>query len=270
MTIRCLLLDDDEAIRTLVADYLAQHGIGVQALASGAEFRRVAGGAEVDLVLLDLMLPDDDGLALCPWLKRLRPALPVIMLTAQGDPISRVLGLELGADDYLPKPFEPRELVARIRAVLRRGQAVAVAAGTVSRFAGWHFDRLQRSLRAPDGTVVPLSAAEFRLLGAFIDHPGQALSRERLLQLTQGGGAAGRPGAGSGGDVGGGAGSGAPGGASGGASGGAPGGAPVSERSIDLAVSRLRGKLGEAGGVPLIRTLRGAGYVFEPPPSPDA
>jgi two-component system OmpR family response regulator len=236
---RCLLLDDDEAIRTLVADYLAQHGITVEVLATGAAFRRVAEAADVDLVLLDLMLPDDDGLALCPWLKRLRPALPVIMLTAQGDPISRVLGLELGADDYLPKPFEPRELVARIRAVLRRGQAVAAAAGTASRFAGWHFDRLQRSLRAPDGTVVPLSAAEFRLLGAFIEHAGQALSRERLLQLTQAGGAGG------------------------GASGR---GAAASERSIDLAVSRLRGKLGDVGGVPLIRTLRGAGYVFDPPP----
>jgi two-component system OmpR family response regulator len=204
-------------------------------------------------VLLDLMLPDDDGLALCPWLKRLRPTLPVIMLTAQGDPISRVLGLELGADDYLPKPFEPRELVARIRAVLRRGQAVATAAGTLSTFAGWHFDRLQRSLRAPDGTVVPLSAAEFRLLGAFIEHAGQVLSRERLLLLTQGGGAGGGGSGGSGG--GGGAGS---------------GGGAASERSIDLAVSRLRGKLGDVGGVPLIRTMRGAGYLFDPPPAAGA
>jgi two-component system OmpR family response regulator len=244
---RCLLLDDDAAIRTLVADYLAQHGIAVQAVATGAEFRRSAEAAQVDLVLLDLMLPDDDGLALCPWLKRLRPTLPVIMLTAQGDPISRVLGLELGADDYLPKPFEPRELVARIRAVLRRGQAVAAAAGTVSRFAGWQFDRLQRSLRAPDGTVVPLSAAEFRLLGAFIEHAGQVLSRERLLLLTQGGGAGG-----------------------GGGGGGSSGGGAASERSIDLAVSRLRGKLGDTGGVPLIRTLRGAGYLFDPPRSADA
>jgi two-component system OmpR family response regulator len=237
---RCLLLDDDAAIRTLVADYLAQHGIAVQAVATGAEFRHSAEAAQVDLVLLDLMLPDDDGLALCPWLKRLRPTLPVIMLTAQGDPISRVLGLELGADDYLPKPFEPRELVARIRAVLRRGRAVAAAAGTVSRFAGWQFDRLQRSLRAPDGTVVPLSAAEFRLLGAFIEHAGQVMSRERLLQFTQGG------------------------------MGGTSGAGAASERSIDLAVSRLRGKLGDAGGVPLIRTLRGAGYLFEPPPAADA
>jgi two-component system OmpR family response regulator len=262
VTPRCLLLDDDAAIRTLVADFLARHGIAVQALASGAEFRRVAEAADVDLVLLDLMLPDDDGLALCPWIKRLRPALPVIMLTAQGDPISRVLGLELGADDYLPKPFEPRELVARIRAVLRRGQAVARAAGAVSHFAGWHFDRLQRSLRAPNGTVMPLSAAEFRLLGAFIEHAGQVLSRERLLLLTQG------VGVGSGGS---GGGVGARGVGSGGGSGGSSGGgAAASERSIDLAVSRLRGKLGEVGGVPLIRTMRGAGYLFDPPPVPGA
>src|SRR5689334_3881141 len=102
---RCLLVDDDAAIRELLMDYLQQHGIAVEALADGAAFRRIAPLAEVDLLLLDLMLPDDDGLALCQWIKRTRPALPVIMLTAQGDPISRVLGLELGADDYLPKPF---------------------------------------------------------------------------------------------------------------------------------------------------------------------
>ena len=225
---RCLLLDDDAAIRALVADYLAQHGIAVQALATGAEFRRIAGAAQVDLVLLDLMLPDDDGLALCPWVKRLRPTLPVIMLTAQGDPISRVLGLELGADDYLPKPFEPRELVARIRAVLRRGQALAAAQGTEVHFAGWRFDRLRRQLQAPDGVLVALSAAEARLLNAFVDQPGRVLSRERLLALTR-----------------------------------VPGG-EASDRSIDLAVSRLRGKLGDAAaGAPLIRTLRGEGYCFD-------
>jgi two-component system, OmpR family, response regulator len=228
--IRCLLVDDDEAIRTLLVDFLQQHGMAVEALADGASFRGRVADADVDLLLLDLMLPDDDGLALCRWIKQQRPALPVIMLTAQGDPISRVLGLEIGADDYVPKPFEPRELVARIRAVLRRGQAVATAAGTVVAFAGWRFDRLQRALRAPDGTVVPLSATEFRLLDALIEHAGQVLSRERLLQLTQGGGAA------------------------------------ASERSIDLAVSRLRGKLGETGGAPLIRTMRGAGYLLDATP----
>jgi len=224
---RCLLLDDDAAIRTLLVDYLQQHAISVEALADGKSFRRRAAEAEVDLVLLDLMLPDDDGLALCRWIKVLRPALPVIMLTAQGDPISRVLGLELGADDYVPKPFEPRELVARIRAVLRRGQAVASAAATAQRFAGWTFDRLRRQLLAPDGTLVALSAAEYRLLSAFVDHAGQVLTRERLLDLTR------------------------------------TAGAEATDRSIDLAVSRLRGKLGEGGDTQLIRTLRGQGYVFQ-------
>ncbi|WP_284618147.1 response regulator [Aquabacterium humicola] len=229
---RCLLVDDDADIRTLLVHFLQQHGIAVEALADGASFRRRAAAADVDLLLLDLMLPDDDGLVLCRWIKQQRPALPVIMLTAQGDPISRVLGLEIGADDYLPKPFEPRELVARIRAVLRRGHAVAAASGAVVAFGGWRFDRLQRALRSADGTVVPLSATEFRLLGALIDHAGQVLSRERLLQLTQGG----------------------------------AGTAAASERSIDLAISRLRGKLGERSGAPLIRTMRGAGYLLDATP----
>jgi two-component system OmpR family response regulator len=222
---RCLLLDDDAAIRTLLVDYLRQHAISVEALSNGTAFRRRAPEAEVDLVLLDLMLPDDDGLALCRWIKSVRPTLPVIMLTAQGDPISRVLGLELGADDYVPKPFEPRELVARIRAVLRRGQAVAAALSAEVRFVGWTFDRLHRQLLAPDATVVALSAAEFRLLSAFVDHSGQVLSRERLLELTR------------------------------------TAGAEATDRSIDLAVSRLRNKLCDAHGE-LIRTLRGQGYVF--------
>lgn len=147
------------------------------------------------------------------------------MLTAQGDPLSRVLGLELGADDYLPKPFEPRELVARIKAVLRRG---APAPAAVLRLGQWRFDRLRRQLLAADGTLVPLSAAEFRLLNAFVDHPCQVLSRDRLLDLSR-----------------------------------APG-TVVNDRSIDLAVSRLRSKLGlGTADQPLIRTIRGEGYLFD-------
>jgi two-component system, OmpR family, response regulator len=151
------------------------------------------------------------------------------MLTAQGDPISRVLGLELGADDYIAKPFEPRELVARINAVLRRAAAprAAPSVGGTLRFAGWALDETQRQLHAPDGVLVPLSNAEFRLLKAFTDHPGQVLGRERLLELTR-----------------------------------APGAEPT-DRSVDLAVSRLRQKLGGAArGSELIRTLRGSGYQF--------
>jgi two-component system OmpR family response regulator len=229
--IRCLLVDDDDAIRTLLTGYLGQHGMQVQAVADGAAFRQRLPAGALDVVILDLMLPDDDGLALCQWTKRLNPSLPVIMLTAQGDPLSRVLGLEMGADDYLAKPFEPRELVARIRATLRRGQAVSEAAGASAarvRFEGWSFDRLGRHLQAPDGTVVVLSAAEFKLMCAFAEHPGRALSRDQLLQLTR-----------------------------------TPG-VEATDRSIDLAVSRLRSKLGDSSREPrLIRTLRGEGYVFD-------
>jgi len=227
-TPRCLVVDDDAAIRTLLAGFLQQHGLQVETVPDGTTLRRRLPQGGVDILVLDLMLPDDNGLALCQWAKASVPGLPVIMLTAQGDPVSRVLGLELGADDYLVKPFEPRELVARIKAVLRRGQAPALAAGAELRFAGWTFDRLRRQLLAPDGTVVALSAAEYRLLNAFVENPGRVLTRDRLLDLTR-----------------------------------APG-TEVSDRSIDLAVSRLRGKLGEP---PVIRTLRGEGYLFDVPVS---
>src|SRR3989339_634414 len=178
-----------------------------------------------DIVIVDIMLPEIDGFEVC---KRIRKEsnVPILMLTARGDVADRIVGLELGADDYLPKPFEPRELVARIRAVLRRagGQAPR-APGPELRFAGWTFHRVHRQLKAADGLVVPLSAAEFRLLSALVDRPGQALSRERLLEITR-----------------------------------APG-VQASERSIDLAVSLLRSKLGDEDAL-LIRTLRGAGYLF--------
>ena len=227
---RCLLVDDDPAIRTLLLDFLERFGFKVQAVPDGRGLRQaLKGSLAFDVLLLDLMLPDDDGLHLCQWVRQLHPQLPVIMLTAQGDPMSRVLGLEIGADDYLPKPFEPRELVARIKAVLRRGRAAAEAVPAQQlRFEGWTFDRLRRELVAADGTVMALSAAEFRLLSAFVDHPGKVLTRERLLDLSR-----------------------------------APG-VVASDRSVDLAVSRLRGKLGDSERErPLIRTLRGEGYLFD-------
>jgi two-component system, OmpR family, response regulator len=226
---RCLLVDDDPAIRDLLVDYLRPFGMFVESLQDGAGLRRRLPMAGIDVLLLDLMLPDESGLALCQWVKQSSPALPVIMLTAQGDPLSRVLGLELGADDYLPKPFEPRELVARIKAVLRRSPGTQMAnALSMARFAGWVFDRLRRELTGPDGAVVSLSAAEFRLLSAFVDHPQRVLGRERLLELTVGSAS------------------------------------DVSDRSVDLAVSRLRGKLGDSSPQrPIIRTLRGQGYMFD-------
>jgi two-component system OmpR family response regulator len=227
--IRCLVVDDDDEIRSQLQAYLQRFGMAVSVAASGAEMKRQLAAQAFDAVVLDLMLPDADGLQLCRWTQG-EHGVPVIMLTAQGDAASRVLGLESGADDYLGKPFEPRELVARLNAVLRRVQKGEQRAGlqrTVS-FEGWTFDRLLRQLVSPAQVVVPLSSAEYRLLSAFVDHPGRVLSRDRLIELTR-----------------------------------APG-VEVNDRSIDLAVSRLRQKLGDSPREPrLIRTLRGEGYLFE-------
>ena len=229
---RCLLVDDDPEIRTLVADYLQGYGIEVRSVADGPSMRRELNvqPPRYDLVLLDLMLPGESGLDLCRWLRSQAPSLPLIMLTAQGDPISRVIGLELGADDYIAKPFEPRELVARVNALLRRARAAPntpVCGAASVRFEGWTLDRLQRQLSSPQRVLVALSNAEFRLLSAFVDNPGRVLSRDQLLELTR------------------------------------EGGAGITDRSIDLAVSRLRQKLGDPTREPgLIRTVRGAGYQF--------
>ena len=230
---RCLVVDDDREIRVALQEYLQRFGMTVSAAASGAEMRRelMAGGERFDVVVLDLMLPDASGLDLCRWVQE-TSALPVIMLTAQGDPGSRVLGLEIGADDYHGKPFEPRELVARIHAVLRRARRGEHESGggpqRVVSFEGWSFDRLLRQLVSPDRVVVALSSAEFRLLAAFVERPGRVLSREQLIELTR-----------------------------------APG-VEVNDRSVDLAVSRLRQKLGDSPREPrLIRTMRGEGYLFD-------
>ncbi len=223
---RCLVVDDDPEIRAGLADYLQRFGMSVQTAADGVQMRRALGGVGFDVIVLDLMLPGESGLALCQWLQRERPDLPVLMLTAQGDPASRVVGLEMGADDYLAKPFEPRELVARIHALTRRQAKAKRAAGEKheARFKGWRFDVLLRQLVSPEGVVVALSSAEYRLLAAFVEHPRRLLTRDQLIELTR-----------------------------------APG-VDVSDRSVDLAVSRLRAKL---GGESLIRTLRGEGYLFD-------
>ncbi len=235
--VHALIVDDDAELRTLVADYLQRYGMRATAVADGAGLRRtlpsgLPGTADpFDVLLLDLMLPDAHGLDLCRWVRE-KSSLPIIMLTAQGDPASRIVGLEVGADDYLPKPFEPRELVARINAVLRRsGTARSAVPGdkaAVQRFEGWVFDRLGRQLTSPQNVVVALSSAEFRLLSAFADHPRRVLSRERLLDLSH-----------------------------------SPG-VDVTDRAVDLAVSRLRQKLGDAAAT--IRTVRGEGYVFDADP----
>jgi two-component system, OmpR family, response regulator len=230
MATRCLLVDDDAHIRALVVDYLSRFGLECVAVVDGIAMRGAMMRERFEIVLLDLMLPGEDGLVLCRSLRQSQPALPVIMLTAQGDPLSRVLGLEMGADDYVAKPFEPRELVARIHAVLRRSRGAAVQTGraaqpAVVRFDGWQFDRVQRELQSPQGVMIALSGAEARLLAAFTEAAGRVLSRAQLVERVA------SPGA--------------------------------TERSIDLAVSRLRAKLGDDPRTPqLIRTQRGEGYLF--------
>ena len=229
---RCLVVDDDPELLQSVCDYLRRFGLEAVAAATAAQMRACLSQGGIDVVILDVMLPDGDGLAICAALRQ-RPEtahLPVIMLTAQGDPHSRVLGLELGADDYVAKPFEPRELVARIKAVLRRRNGPGAergAAGTVE-FAGWRFDRLKRQLLSPQQVVVPLSSAEYRLLSAFVERPRRVLTRDQLLDATRGQGVV------------------------------------VADRAIDLAVSRLRQKLSTAqDGEQLICTIRGEGYIFD-------
>lgn len=227
-SLRVLVVDDDRVIGDELRRYLAGFGMHVDVALDALQMRRQLLAARYDAVLLDLMLPGDDGLSLCREIKHEWPDLPVIMLTAQGDPASRVVGLELGADDYVAKPFDPRELVARIKAVLRRGAALAARARLAVAFGRWRFDRMRRQLLAADGTVVSLSGLETRLLNTFIDNPGRVLSRDRLLDASH-----------------------------------APG-ADVTDRSIDLAISRLRAKLGENGrGTSVIRTIRGEGYLFD-------
>ena len=231
-TAHLLMIEDDARLAGMVGEYLRQSGYGVAHAGDGESGLALLQDAPVDLVILDLMLPGIVGLEVCRRI-RAQPGegarVPVLMLTAKGDPMDRIIGLELGADDYLPKPFEPRELVARIRAVLRSARPPQAAAPHRVAIGDWRFDRVQRRLYDPQGVMLTLSAAEYRLLVAFVDHPNQALSRDRLLDLTR-----------------------------------APG-VDANERSIDLAVSRLRNKLGDSDpnhGV--IRTLRGTGYLFAP------
>jgi two-component system OmpR family response regulator len=224
-----LIVDDDHEIRSLLADYLVRQGLRARAVGDGSAMWRELEHQAVDLVVLDIMLPGDDGLELCRQL-RARSTLPVIMLTARGDATDRIVGLELGADDYLPKPFDPRELLARIRATLRRsgGQMEAVERTAQRlRFADWTLDRQRRELRDPQGTVVPLSSGEYRLLEVFLERPNRALGRELLLDLLQGREAS-----------------------------------PF-DRSVDVQVSRLRRRLrDDPRDAQLIKTVRNAGYLF--------
>ncbi len=225
-----VVVDDDPEIRRLLARFLGENGFRVSGARSAAELRVTLVDTPADLVILDVMLPGADGLQICQELRR-TSRLPVIMLTAKGEEIDRIVGLEVGADDYLPKPFSPRELLARIRAVLRRaGEAPArdwPVGAHVFVFAGWQLDRVRRELTAPDGAVVDLTSGEYDLLLVFLEHPGRVLSRDQLLELAKNRGSL-----------------------------------PY-DRSIDVQVSRLRRKIDdETGRGSLIKTVRGAGYAF--------
>ncbi|RXZ64507.1 response regulator [Pelagerythrobacter rhizovicinus] len=225
---RLLLVDDEASLREPLAEYLTRQGFVVRQAPSAAAARSALIDEVPDLVLLDIMMPGEDGLSLCRHLVEARD-LPVIFLTAKGEATDRIVGLEIGADDYVVKPFEPRELVARIRSVLRRAGRPAVPAERDAHylFEGWRLDPLKRKLTDPEGAVVPISTAEFRLLRAFLDHPRQVLDRDKLLDMVQG-----RE-------------------------------AHLFDRAVDNQVSRLRRKIEEDSRSPhFIQTVRGGGYRF--------
>lgn len=226
---RLLVVDDDSDIRSLLAEQLGRAGYAVSTAADGNEMRQVLAREHIDLIVLDLNLPREDGLALCREL-RVRSTTPVIMLTARSEPIDRVLGLEMGADDYLAKPFEPRELLARIRNVLRRTEALPTNMEPLAMrravFSGWVFDLEHRHLIDPAKRVVMLSGAEFRLLRVLVAHANKVLTREQLVSLSSGRNY------------------------------------ESQDRAIDLQISRLRQKLGDGGTDGLIKTVRNEGYVF--------
>ncbi len=230
---RVLIVDDDLELRDLISGFLTQNGFEVHTAAGGREMDKVLGRGDISLVVLDYMMPGEDGLSIC---KRLNEASgpPVIMLSARGEEIDRIVGLELGADDYMTKPFHPRELLARIRAVLRRQESRGRDGGwgngktPLTHFFGWQLDNIKRTLTRPDGVQVALSNAEFELLRVFLDRPGRALTRDQILDFLHG---------------------------------------PNTDsfdRAIDVQISRLRRKLSDDHNEDIIRTIRGIGYMFKP------
>ncbi len=226
-----LVVEDDPALRTLVARTLQQNGYATRLAAAAPEMWQALEPGDVDLILLDIMLPGTSGIDLCRQLRQ-KSSVPIIFVSARGSETDRVVGLELGADDYLPKPFGTHELVARIRAVLRRGRAPAPNEATQSgliRFDGWTANLPRRELTSPTGSVVELTGAEFDLLVAFLDHAQRVIARERLIEASRA-----RIG-------------------------------DASDRSIDVLVSRLRRKLSSAGGAAPIVTVRGVGYMLNVP-----
>ncbi len=225
-----LVVDDHHEIRDLLGKYLVKQGLRASLAANAAEARKALAAGAIDLVVLDIMMPGEDGLSLCRHLRE-TSEIPVILLTALGEETDRIVGLEIGADDYLTKPFNPRELLARVKAVLRRTQSLPRSPGEPAdrylRFGPWTLDTARREIAAADGVGVALSTAEFRLLVAFLNHPHMVLSRDQLLDLTRG-----RT-------------------------------AEVYDRSIDNQVSRLRRKIERDPKNPqLVKTVWGGGYTL--------
>ena len=224
-----LIVDDDVQIRQLLRDYLSGFDMSVVAVADGKAMADALEKSRFDLVILDLMLPGEDGLSLCRNL-RAKSDIPILMLTARGEAVDRVIGLEVGADDYIVKPFEPRELVARIHTILRRvrGGRENIKEQKEAVFMGWHLNFVLRQLVSPEELVIPLSNAEFRLLTVFVEHPKRVLTREFLLDAARGRNM------------------------------------DIFDRSIDILVSRVRQKLNDDPRTPsLIKTVRGEGYLFD-------
>ena len=228
-----MIVDDDREIRELVGNFLKKNGLQVTFAADGRQMRAILESMTVDLIVLDIMMPGDDGLVLCRELRSGKHRrIPVVLLTARSDDMDRVIGLEMGADDYLVKPFVARELLARINAVLRRTRMLppnfqVTEPGRLIRFGQWRLDTTARQLVDAEETIVSLSGAEYRLLRVFLDHPQRVLNRDQLLNLTQGRDA------------------------------------DMFGRSIDLLVSRLRQRLGDDAREPAyIKTVRSEGYVL--------
>lgn len=227
---RVLLVEDDEEIAAMVIEMLTENGLEAVAVGSAANMDAILRKQSFDLIVLDAMLPGEDGFSIC---RRLRASstIPIVMLTALGDEINRIVGIELGADDYITKPFHPREFMARIKALLRRASygAEQPSQPTAMQFAGWQIDPILRQLVNPDGVHVSMTTAEFDILLAFCQNPGRVMTREQLLRLTHAGLAG-----------------------------------PV-ERSIDVHISRVRQKIEPNVREPtVIKTVRLGGYMFTP------
>jgi len=224
-----LIVDDDAQIRQLLRDYLSGFGMSVVAVADGKAMAEALEKQSFDLVILDLMLPGEDGLSLCRSL-RAKSDIPILMLTARGEAMDRVVGLEVGADDYIVKPFEPRELVARIQTILRRSRGARenLKEQKEAVFEGWRLNYILRQLVSPKELVIPLSNAEFRLLTVLVEHPNRILTRDFLLDEARGRNM------------------------------------DMFDRSIDILISRVRQKLNDDPRTPtLIKTIRGEGYLFD-------